>query len=464
MRLWPESLVWRLSLWAFLLFLVSIPILWVAFLEGAKRVSENLVDTQILEFANQLRGYRAAAINAAAINTVGPGFSVSPPVLVGDADWVWQFSSGPRIEARSDLLKLSGLELPLTLAPERESFLLQDVDTPIGRIRIAGRAINEAAEGERPRLVHYIVGLNENRYMDRVGEHAARLQELVFMAVLPISVGILGMLVLVVLTLRGTFVRLDTAIARYETRGGSDIEGRFPSEIQSLVDRTNGILRQNQLLIERTRKYVSKIAHDINHPLAVLKNALRGEVDPEQAGRQIQRMTGLVDRYASLARTIGPETQSRRAIPIAPLLADIGEGFAILYRRTPLKITHRCPETLSAVMPRHDLETMMSNLVSNAHKYAEGEVIIEAKAEREKLCLSVEDDGPGIPEARRDAALNWGKRLDEAPPGTGFGLSIVCDIAELYAGTVALAESERLGGLKVIIALPVPVSMTEPKD
>ena len=49
------------------------------------------------------------------------------------------------------------------------------------------------------------------------------------------------------------------------------------------------------------------------------------------------------------------------------------------------------------------------------------------------------------------------RRLDEAPPGTGFGLSIVCDIAELYAGTVALEASENLGGLKVLIDLPVPI-------
>ena len=249
--------------------------------------------------------------------------------------------------------------------------------------------------------------------------------------------------------------RLPTT--RYENTGGSDIEGRFPSEIQALVDRTNAILRQNQLLVERTRKYVSKIAHDINHPLAVLKNALRGEVDPAQAERQIQRMTGLVDRYASLARAIGPETQSRRAIDIAPLLADIAEGFAILYRRNPLEIGHTCPADLRAIVPQYDIETMISNLVSNAHKYADSNAQITAEAHGKGLRLIVEDDGPGIAEDRRDAALNWGKRLDEVPPGTGFGLSIVCDIAELYEGTVALDTSENLGGLKVLIDLPVPI-------
>jgi len=458
MRFWPESLVWRLTLWAFLLFLVSIPILWVAFLKGAERISENVVDTQILDFATQLRGYRASAVNAAAISNPLAGFSVSMPILVGDTDWVWQFSSRGEVEARSDLLQLSDLILPLELAPEAETFLLQNVETPVGPMRVAGRAINEAPNGEAPKIVRYIVGLNENRYQDRVGEHAARLRELVFVAVLPISVGILGMLIFVVLTLRGTFAGLKTAIERYESTGAPEIEGRFPHEIQTLVDRTNAILRQNQLLIERTRKYVSKIAHDINHPLAILKNAIRSDLDPEQVNRQIERMSGLIDRYASLARAIGPESQARGAIEIAPVLEDIADGFEIMYRRTPLKITYSCPPTLKAVIPRHDLETVISNLVSNAQKYAESETLITATGARQKLQITVEDDGPGILLKNRKAALNWGNRLDEAPPGTGFGLSIVCDIVDLYAGKVSLDESERLGGLKVAIDLPVPVT------
>jgi len=461
-RFWPQSLVLRLTLWAFLLFLVSIPILWVAFLKGAERVSENVVDTQIIELATQLRGYRAAAINASKLQVTASDFSVSAPILIGDVDWVWQFSSKGEPVVKSELLNLSDLTLPLTLAPSRESFLLQNVETPVGRMRIAGRAIDESVGEKAPKIVHYIVGLSQDRYQDRVKDHAERLQELILIGVLPISIGILGMLILVVLTLRATFVRLDEAIAHYEKDGGSDIEGKFPREIQALVDRTNRILRQNQLLIERTRKYVSKIAHDINHPLAVLKNSLKGEVDPALADRQIQRMTGLIDRYASLARAIGPETGSRKTVQVAPLLADTADGFSIMYRRTPLEIDYLCDNNLRALMPRYDLETIISNLVSNAHKYAKSRVEISVIGVSTGLRLLVEDDGPGISEDRRDDALNWGGRLDEAPPGTGFGLSIVCDIIELYEGTISLDRSEKLGGLKVQIDLPV-IAMLDKK-
>ena len=168
MKLWPESLVWRLSLWAFLLFLVSIPILWVVFSKGAQQVSRNVVDTQILDFATQLRGYRASAVNAAALGQRPDGLSVSLPVLVGDSDWVWQFARNGAIEAQSDLLQLSGFDLPADAAPPADQFQLQTIDTPAGRFRVAGRSINEAPDGEAEQIVRYIVGLSEDIYANRV--------------------------------------------------------------------------------------------------------------------------------------------------------------------------------------------------------------------------------------------------------------------------------------------------------
>ena len=153
-----------------------------------------------------------------------------------------------------------------------------------------------------------------------------------------------------------------------------------------------------------------------------------------------------------------PEGPARRLEPVAPILQDIVDGFAIMYRRTPLALSFDCPDTLQTVVPRHDLETMISNLVSNAHKYAESSARITAAATEDGLTITVEDDGPGIPAEDRDRALNWGNRLDEAPPGTGFGLSIVCDIVELYSGSVRLGQSDDLQGLKVTITLQASVS------
>ena len=67
--------------------------------------------------------------------------------------------------------------------------------------------------------------------------------------------------------------------------------------------------------------------------------------------------------------------------------------------------------------------------------------------------IVIEDDGPGIPDDRFEEALGRGRRLDEATPGSGLGLSIVLELAELYQGSLILGASE-LGGLRAQLSLP----------
>jgi signal transduction histidine kinase len=68
--------------------------------------------------------------------------------------------------------------------------------------------------------------------------------------------------------------------------------------------------------------------------------------------------------------------------------------------------------------------------------------------------IAVEDDGPGIPEERRAEVLKRGRRLDETMPGSGLGLDIVQDIAEIYGGSLQLNVSS-MGGLRVDLELPI---------
>ena len=72
---------------------------------------------------------------------------------------------------------------------------------------------------------------------------------------------------------------------------------------------------------------------------------------------------------------------------------------------------------------------------------------------RPRVTVLIDDDGPGIAEPLRDAVLQRGVRADEAAPGSGFGLAIVRDLAELYGGGVSLSHSP-LGGLRARLDLP----------
>ena len=67
--------------------------------------------------------------------------------------------------------------------------------------------------------------------------------------------------------------------------------------------------------------------------------------------------------------------------------------------------------------------------------------------------ILVADDGPGVPEGRREAVLLRGLRLDETVQGSGLGLSIVDDLVAGYRGRLAMSETDG-GGLTAEVLLP----------
>jgi signal transduction histidine kinase len=92
--------------------------------------------------------------------------------------------------------------------------------------------------------------------------------------------------------------------------------------------------------------------------------------------------------------------------------------------------------------------------MENACKWGRAKVRVRAEpAGDERLRLTVEDDGPGLPQDAREAALRRGARLDESAPGSGLGLSILAELVRAYGGGLELGAS-ALGGLRLAVELP----------
>jgi signal transduction histidine kinase len=102
---------------------------------------------------------------------------------------------------------------------------------------------------------------------------------------------------------------------------------------------------------------------------------------------------------------------------------------------------------------------MLGNLADNAGKWAKTKVAISARrlavsdGGRPMIVFSIVDDGPGLPPEARGEAVRRGRRLDETKPGSGLGLSIVQDLATMYAGTLSLGDGPD-GGLAASVTLP----------
>ncbi|MGR3758408.1 MAG: ATP-binding protein, partial [Tranquillimonas sp.] len=99
----------------------------------------------------------------------------------------------------------------------------------------------------------------------------------------------------------------------------------------------------------------------------------------------------------------------------------------------------------------------LDNLMSNAVRYGSKARLSLAVTDR-AVRFTVEDDGPGIPEAERDEALKPFQRLDAARNqncggGVGLGLAIAADIARQHGGVLRLGESTGLGGLRADLVL-----------
>jgi len=103
------------------------------------------------------------------------------------------------------------------------------------------------------------------------------------------------------------------------------------------------------------------------------------------------------------------------------------------------------------------VERALDNLISNASHYGTKALVSVAISDR-AVRFTVEDNGPGIPEAQREDAMKPFARLDASRNqnrggGVGLGLSIVRDIARQHGGSLRLGQSAQLGGLQADLIL-----------
>ena len=170
------------------------------------------------------------------------------------------------------------------------------------------------------------------------------------------------------------------------------------------------------------------------------------------ARQQIERMQRQMDWHLARARAAA----SGASPSLRASIRDSADGLVRTVRRLhadrALAIDVEMPADVVVRAERPDLDEILGNLLDNACKYARTRVLVRATAANGRAVITVDDDGPGLDPAMRLAVLQRGVRADEAPGGSGFGLAIVRDLAELYGGTVTL-ESSPFGGLRAVVTL-----------
>lgn len=249
------------------------------------------------------------------------------------------------------------------------------------------------------------------------------------------------------------------ALAQVREGTSSRLDGQFPSEIQPLANETNALIENNRRIVERSRTQVGNLAHSLKTPLAVMLNEGRalGGAKGKLFEDQATSMQAQVEHYLQRARVAAQRDSVVYRTPVAPLLQRLARVMEKLKPGTQLTLSAG-PVGLLFAGEREDLEEIVGNLLDNAMKWAKSRVILTAAPVEptagpvERLRISIEDDGPGIPKDKAHEVLQRGKRLDETKPGSGLGLAIVADLVKEYGGTLKL-EKSALGGLKAVVEL-----------
>jgi signal transduction histidine kinase len=281
---------------------------------------------------------------------------------------------------------------------------------------------------------------------------------------LAMSLSALGLLLVVAMSV---FIRLAVRPFDELARGlqtihsgaSRSLSGRFPDEVQPVVDDLNTLIQFQDAAVERARTQAGDLAHALKTPLAILGAVARqaaagGHKDlADPIDEQVTQMRRQIDRVLARARAGIAAALGREAVAVAPVAEKVVRAFKRLPRTKTLH--WECEIAPGAVFPGEegDLTEMLGNLLDNARKWARSRIRLTAGVATGVLTLRVEDDGPGLsPDMTRQIAR--GQRWDETQPGTGFGLAITRDLAEGYRGTVDFGQS-GLGGLSAIIAIPL---------
>jgi signal transduction histidine kinase len=247
-------------------------------------------------------------------------------------------------------------------------------------------------------------------------------------------------------------VRLE--IAKMRAGRASRIEKPMPVEVVPMVEELNALIAHNEKQAEEARRHAGNLAHALKTPLTVIMNAATAKSDDlaETVVREARTMRRQVDHHLARARAVGRRGHAHSRADVWPSLESVERAVSRLYPHVRFDMDG--PKDLQAHVERQDLDEMLGNLIENAAKYGGGSVFVTVAAQAGFVEFLVEDDGAGIAEADRQRLFDRGARLDSGKPGTGPGLAIVRDVAEIYDGTVGLEESEDLGGLLVRLRLP----------
>ena len=288
-----------------------------------------------------------------------------------------------------------------------------------------------------------------------------------------LALSLSGLLIyLLVRQLEQRLMNLESA-ALHITRGNLDARAEVigNDSVGSLARAFNDMARHLQSLMSIQREMIGAISHELRTPVARLRFGLEmvESAEGEDAlKRYLESMDGdlteldkLVDEILTYARL----EQSAPALVLAPVdvpavIEQVLAELAPINPQVSIEFSDRSRGRACWVdAEKRYLHRAVTNLVSNAARHAAGRIKVVTRVKGGRCQITVEDDGPGIPEAYREHIFTPFLRLDDsrtrASGGYGLGLSIVRRVVYWHDGDARVEASRDLGGAAFIIDWPL---------
>src|SRR5271156_188988 len=451
-----NSLAFRLFLWATGLTVVILIVTGIALSSLYRHAVERAFDLRLDVYLRTL----VADVASPDEGTDKFPQSIGEPLFeLPLSGWYWQVTrlDTPKPEVHSSR-SLWDSNLPRVPAVE---------DASAGGYR---KGYAQGPEDVRLRLVERNVDLgDEGRYLIQVAGDASEIDEemLSFDRTIGAIFTALAGALLLTTALQVRFglsplERLSESLAAIRSGRAERLEGEFPVEIAPLARETNALIDANREIVERARTHVGNLAHALKTPLSVIVNEAAARPSDPLAHKVLEQadiMRDQVARQLERARLAARSAVVGTLIDVSPIVTALARTMEKLHRARDIAIDIDVPPHARFRGEQQDLEEMIGNLVDNACKWAQARVAIEVLADtpagesKPRVRVIVDDDGPGLSPAERERVAQRGQRLDESKPGSGLGLSIVVELANLYGGVLTFGTAP-IGGLRAELALP----------
>ncbi|MFJ8534779.1 sensor histidine kinase [Streptomyces sp. NPDC093591] len=232
-----------------------------------------------------------------------------------------------------------------------------------------------------------------------------------------------------------------------------DLARRVPvpdthDEVAHLALTTNETLAALQTSVERQRRFVADVSHELRSPIASLRTQLEvGAAHPELldldgAVEDTVRLQGLAADLLLLARLDAGERPGGTRFDLGALARAEAEG------RSGVTVQAQVVQVTGS---RGQVGRVLTNLLDNAQRHARSAVTVTVREDGEWAVVAVADDGDGVAEADRERIFERFVRLDEARSrddgGAGLGLAIARDVAVRHGGTLTVGRAPAGGAL-----------------